>query len=146
MTDEMSIEVTADPQGRKNHWLVNGGLLAGPKTQQAAAITFAEYLNGSNQEQIQITGDDVRAEAQRRLMALVAARDTAHLEILISNGSRAAIRLLRKGKANWTAHEATRAARLEMLDREIEAIRNASNALEAMDQVPEDYADDKYWP
>jgi len=87
----------------------------------------------------------VRGEAQRRMMALLGARNAAHLEIKISNGSREAIRLLRKGEANWTQEAATSAAQLDQADQAVEAIRAASNALEAMDPVPKDYTDDKYW-
>ncbi|MBI1386717.1 MAG: hypothetical protein GC150_17580 [Rhizobiales bacterium] len=91
------------------------------------------------------TGQNVRAEASRRMQFLVGARDAAHLEIVIANASREAIRLLRKGAENWTPDEAARATQLEAVDAAIEAIRSASNALEAMDPIPEDYADDARW-
>ncbi len=87
----------------------------------------------------------VRAEAARRMMVLVGARDERHLDIIITNGAREAIRLLRKGQANWTPEEAQRAAALERMDRAIDAIRAASNRLEAMNPVPEDYADERWW-
>lgn len=87
----------------------------------------------------------VRAEASRRMQALVGARDASHLDIIIANASREAIRLLRLGEANWTAEQAARAAQLEAVDAAIEAIRAASNVLEAMDSIPADYADDSYW-
>lgn len=92
------------------------------------------------------TVEDVRAEAQARMIALLGARDAAHLEILISNGSREAIRLIRKGAENWTPEEAIRAAQLEAIDAAIEAIRSASNAIEAMVPIPADFADNGYWP
>lgn len=88
---------------------------------------------------------DVRAEAARRMMALTGARDAAHLQVLISNASREAIRLLRiKSERPWTAEEAARAAALEGADAAIEAIRAASNAMEAA--PPADYRDDGRWP
>ena len=87
----------------------------------------------------------VRGEAQRRMMALLGARTSAHLEIKISNGSREAIRLLRKGEANWTQEEATSAAQLQQADQAVEGIRAASNVLEAMDPVPDNYKHDKHW-
>lgn len=90
--------------------------------------------------------DDVRAEASRRMQMLVGAREDADLEIKIANASREAIRLLRKGSENWTAEEATRAAQLEAIDGMIEEIRAASNVLEAMDPVPDDFAADSRWP
>ena len=88
----------------------------------------------------------VRAEAKRRMIVLTGARDAAHLDILISNGNREAIRLLRKGAENWTAEEAARAAALEQFDEGIEAIRAASNALEPMDPIPADFTADNHWP
>lgn len=90
------------------------------------------------------TADDVRAEASRRMQALVGARDAAHLDIIVANGTREAVRLLRKGSDNWSEIEAARAAQLEQLDAVFEAIRAASNAMEAA--PPEDYADDRHWP
>lgn len=89
-------------------------------------------------------GDDVRAEAERRLMALVGARDRRHLDIVMANGVREATRLLRKGEAIWTAEEAARAAALAGYDDTIETIRVASNAMEA--DPPADFDDDRHWP
>lgn len=89
---------------------------------------------------------DVRIEASRRMQALVGARSPAHLDIIISNGTREAVRLLRIGTANWSTEEAARAAALEAVDAGIEAIRSASNALEVMNPVPAGYAADVYWP
>jgi hypothetical protein len=91
------------------------------------------------------TAADVRAEASRRMQALFEARDPEHLQIRITNASREAIRLLRiKTERAWTADEAARAAELEAADAMIEAIRAASNAMEAA--PPADYADDGRWP
>ena len=90
------------------------------------------------------TADDVRAEASRRMQALVGARDAAHLDIIIANGTREAVRLLRKGSALWSDEERVRAASLEQIDIAFEAIREASNSLEA--DPPVDYADDRHWP
>jgi hypothetical protein len=105
-----------------------------PKVEAAIAATAQGWL---------VTADDVRAEAQRRIMALTGARDPAHLEVLIANASREAIRLLRKGEAAWTPEEAARAAALEGLDASIEAIRAASNAMEGT--PPQDYRSNEYW-
>lgn len=88
----------------------------------------------------------VRAEASRRMQRLVGARDAAHLDLILKNGTREAVRLLRIGAINWTPEEAARAAMLETVDAQIEAIRAASNALEALDQIPADYAADSRWP
>ena len=90
---------------------------------------------------------DVRAEAERRMMALLGARDARHLDLLIANGTREAIRLIRQREERpWTADEAARAAALEATDAAIEAIRTASNALESMAPVPADYTADARWP
>lgn len=80
------------------------------------------------------------------MQALVGARDAHHLEIIIANASREAIRLLRIGPANWSPEEAQRAAALEAADAAIEAIRAASNTLEGMPVIPADFADDRHWP
>jgi translation initiation factor 2B subunit (eIF-2B alpha/beta/delta family) len=90
------------------------------------------------------TAGDVRAEASRRMQRLVSARDAEHLAVIISNAQREAIRLLRVGVASWTPEQAARAAELEAADAAIEAIRAASNALEA--SPPANYADDQNWP
>ncbi|MFN3867485.1 MAG: hypothetical protein ACK4MF_00300 [Hyphomicrobiaceae bacterium] len=90
------------------------------------------------------TADDVRAEASRRMQALVGARDADHLDIIMTNGMREAVRLLRKGAEAWSDDERARAAQLEQIDAAIEAIRAASNALEPA--PPEDYTDDRHWP
>ena len=92
-----------------------------------------------------VTSDDVREEAQRRIMALLGARDEQHLDVLISNGSREAIRLLRKGAGNWTPKDRARARQQEQIDLAIETIRTASNTLEAMEKIPMDYTDDMRW-
>lgn len=91
------------------------------------------------------TADDVRAECKRRLIAALGARDATHLDQLIANGSREAIRLLRiKSGRDWTIAEAARAAELEAMDATIESLRAASNAMEAA--PPADYAADTHWP
>jgi hypothetical protein len=91
-----------------------------------------------------ITANDVRAECARRMRALVGARDASHLDVIVSNGSREAIRLLRiRADRLWTAEEAARAATLEAVEAAIEALRAASNRLEP--DPPEDYRHDRHW-
>ncbi len=91
------------------------------------------------------TADAVRAEAQRRMMRAIGARDAGHLDVLISNGTREAVRLLRiKADRAWTEQETARAAVLEATDNAIDAIRTASNAMEP--SPPADYADNAHWP
>lgn len=98
------------------------------------------------------TADNVRAEAQRRMMARLGARDAAHLELIISNGVREQARLqaIRTGipglvaARDWTAEETARAQVLWAADVAIEAIRSASNAMES--NPPDDYTEDARWP
>lgn len=98
------------------------------------------------------TADDVRAEASRRMQALVGARDADHLAIIIANGTREQGRLqaTRTGipgviaPREWTEAEATRAGELWAFDAAIEAIRAASNVMEP--DPPADYASDARWP
>lgn len=123
------------------HWIVNGIIIAGADTaQDAIALLEAARMQGPEPGP---TAADVRMEASRRMQALVGARDAGHLDIVLSNASREAIRLLRKGDANWTAEEAARAAQLEGLDAAFEKIRAVSNVLE--DMPPADYADNRHW-
>ncbi|MGE0700436.1 MAG: hypothetical protein AB7O57_15170 [Hyphomicrobiaceae bacterium] len=91
------------------------------------------------------SADDVRAEASRRMQALVGARDASHLDIILANGTREAVRLLRIRETRpWTGDEAARAAALEQIDAAIEAIRAASNTMEHA--PPADFASSSYWP
>lgn len=92
-----------------------------------------------------VSAVDVRAEASRRMQRLLGARDANHLEILISNGLREAVRLLRvKEGRPWTEDEAQRAAQLAQIDAAFEAVRAASNIIELA--LPHDFADDRHWP
>lgn len=88
---------------------------------------------------------DVRAEAERRMILLTGARDSQHLDLIISKGNSEAIRLLRKGSANWDASETARAAQLETADAALEFIRAKSNILEAADPIPSNYDNDSHW-
>lgn len=98
-----------------------------------------------------LTATDVRLEASRRMQLLVNARDAAHLEQIIANGNREAIRLqnirlefLAGDGPDWTAEQTARAAQLKQFDIAIEAIRAASNVMEP--DPPADYADNSHWP
>lgn len=85
----------------------------------------------------------VRRECDRRMIALLGARDARDRDVKISNATREATRLLRKGEANWMPVEVARAAWLEAVDAAIEQLRACSNAMEA--DPPADYADDARW-
>lgn len=84
------------------------------------------------------------------MIALVGARDEAHLAIIISNAQREAIRLntvkigADKPAREWTSGEKARAAQLLAIDQKIEDIREASNFMEP--DPPVDFADDSNWP
>jgi hypothetical protein len=91
----------------------------------------------------EITADDVRDEAQRRMMALVGARDVEHLDLILVNGLREVARLLRIGEANWAPAEARRASELEAVDAGIEKLREISNRLEV--SLPGDFNHDRHW-
>ena len=67
------------------------------------------------------TVDDVCAAGSHRMQVLVGARDPKHLEIIIANVAREAIRMWRKGPAIWTPVQVARIGRLENIDRAIES-------------------------
>ncbi len=104
------------------------------------------------------SGADVRAEASRRLQFAFGARDAAHLDIIVANATREVARLnqIKVGvphpaggwlaePRDWTAEERVRLATLHGADQMLEAIRAASNRLEAIKPVPADYAADHHW-
>ncbi len=114
------------------------------QTRIATAEELADVLRPFGLRGPVATADDVRIECSRRMQLLVGARDAAHLSIIISNGSREAIRLLRiRTERTWTREEAERAATLEAVEAEIERLRAVSNRLEP--SPPVDYLDDMHW-
>lgn len=91
--------------------------------------------------------EKVRQEADRRMVELLGARSSRHKDILISNAIREAITLTRKeAGAGLDKAEQARAAKLEAVNAAIDAIRDASNALETADPIPADFRDDRFWP
>ena len=113
--------------------------------------TGDEYVRPSVEEPV--TADDVRAEAQRRLMALFGARSPEHLQIVISNGVADAVELQEiklahiqnpTANADWTLEQATRAAQLATYKTLKDTVRAASDVMEA--NPPADYKDDSHWP
>lgn len=134
------MKIIADPLGRENHWLVDGKLVAGPKTKEEAGKVFDVPPS-----ELQYYSFDVRIEAARRLRVLLVARSEDHLTVRMSNMSRTMIRLLYKGEDNWTEQEQSQAQVLQELDDAIEVIRSSSDVLEVMDPIPQDYTDDIHW-
>ena len=119
----------------KDTWRVDYKTSA-TNTQKQAVNAFIDAFDPTTP-----TPDDVRAEAGRRMIALIGARDATDLAIKIQNGLRESARLLE----TLTATETTRKQTLQQLDAAIEAIRAASNALEVMKPVPANYQDDSWW-
>ena len=93
-----------------------------------------------------VTADDVRAEAQRRIVSLTGAADLTSCLIKQLNANMRANELndKRVSGGSLTAGEETEAAALRALADAIKAIRAASNAME--DTPPADYAANNRWP
>ena len=85
------------------------------------------------------TIDDVKAEASRRILAIVPMTAQNNLQAR-------AITLLHKGEANWTVDELAEWTAGEAIWAQVVAIRTASNVIEALDPIPADYTDDMHWP
>jgi hypothetical protein len=92
------------------------------------------------------TADDVRAEAQRRIIEATGATDLTSCLIKQLNALMRATALNDKRLASGSLSEAeeVEAAALRALSVHIEKIRAASSALET--DVPNDYTDGAYWP
>ena len=85
-----------------------------------------------------VTGEMVKQEARRRILAIAPDWKQRNL-----NAEQAA--LLKKGEANWDADETARWSAAEAIWIQINAVRAASNTIEALDPIPDDYTDDKHW-
>lgn len=97
------------------------------------------------QEPVPVTADDVRREAQRRIIALTGATTLEGCLIKQLNASMRATTLVNK-KASaiaLTEAEQQEAAALEAFAAAIEHIRVKSNAMEG--SPPADYRDDSNW-
>lgn len=123
-------------------WGIQAAPEATPEEMQAALDVLANFDPDAPE------ADDVRAECQRRLLALCHARDAADLSVKIANAQREAARYLNIIVAGnpLADDQAARRTVLMELDAAIERLRAKSNALEATSPIPKDYADDKYWP
>lgn len=93
-----------------------------------------------------ITADQVKAEAQRRIMALMGA---ASLEACIIKQLNANMRANElnaiRHEREWTAEESAEATSLTSMAAAIKAIRAISNEIEAITPIPYDYASDLRW-
>ena len=89
----------------------------------------------------------VKAEAQRRIVALTGVADLMACIIKQSNANMRANELndKRLNGDTLTAEEETEATALRNLATAIKTIRAKSNDLELMDPIPLDYTNDSYW-
>jgi hypothetical protein len=111
----------------------------------AVSAVDAERIATEARGPVPPMADDVRVEAQRRIMALVGARDIQGCLIKQLNANMRANELNDyQHTRELTAEEAAEAAALRGLASMIKAVRAASNVLEP--NPPADYADNKYWP
>lgn len=90
--------------------------------------------------------NDVRAEAQRRIISLVGAADIVGCLIKQHNAQMRAteLTLIKAAGGSWTPEQAAEAAALQSMADQIKAIRAASNVLEP--NPPSDFTDDSHWP
>lgn len=92
-----------------------------------------------------ITADDVRAECQRRIIALVGATDLLNCIIKQLNANMRANELNDKQiNGTLTPDEQVEAEALRAMALKIKDLRAASNVLEA--SRPANYIDDQHWP
>jgi hypothetical protein len=92
--------------------------------------------------------EDVKAEAQRRIIALTGKSNLQDCMIKQFNALMRAGQLTDKrvSGAALTAEEEAEADTLRAMADRIKAIRSASDALEASTPIPADYVADRYWP
>lgn len=84
------------------------------------------------------TANMVKQEAGRRIVAIAPGWQQRNMLARIAE-------LLRIGEANLSAAEQADLAAIEAIWTTIKGLRAKSNVLEAMDPIPLDYTDDKYW-
>lgn len=87
-----------------------------------------------------VTAEMVKAEAGRRIVEIVPEWKQRNLT---ARGTKFALRLA-QGDTLSVADQAELAAG-EAIWAQVEAIRDASDLIEAMDPIPADYADNKHW-
>ncbi len=92
--------------------------------------------------------DDVRKYASEMMQALVGARDEGHLAIIQAKAHEEAIALLdkRSDGGTLTAEEQARVVELRQVRALFQAIRDASNIVDALDPIPSDFKTHPAWP
>lgn len=107
--------------------------IQGPLTKVGDVVTRGWLI-----EYITATTEMVKQESGRRILALCP-------EWKQRNLTAQAAQLAKKGEANWTPEESAAWADGEALWFKIAIIRDKSNTIENMDQIPVDYCLDVYW-
>jgi hypothetical protein len=133
------VGVAVGRKDNKSTWRVDFDDNATQEQKDAAAAVIAAFdINAP-------TADDVRTEAQRRIMVLVGAAslDGCIIKQLNANMRANELNDIRHGR-EWTEAEAAEAAALRGLANQIKAIRAASNVLEPA--PPADFTADTHWP
>jgi hypothetical protein len=128
-----AIEVDQIPEQLSAYKGVNGEVVAKSQSElnaEAEAAALAEY-------QLKIMA--IKQEANRRIVAICP-------EWKQRNLTAQAAQLAKKGEANWTQAETDAWAAGEALWAQIAAIRVASDAIEAMDPMPDEITADNLWP
>ena len=85
------------------------------------------------------TSESVKAEAHSRILAICP-------EWKQRNLTAQATLLAEKGRSNWSADELAAWTAGEDIWTQIAAIRAASDTIEALDPIPDDYNADSRWP
>jgi hypothetical protein len=88
---------------------------------------------------VAVTLNDVKSEANKRIVALVPEWKQRNLT------AQAAV-LAKVGEGNWTTEQTSAWNAGEIIWGSIQAIRTASDVIEAIDPIPQDYKDDSRWP
>lgn len=135
------LEVEAIPEHKRALWrpVVYEG--AGPTEQTIIEPEQVRIVRSTPAP----TATDVRAEAQRRIIALVGATDLMGCLIKQLNANMRANELNDiMHSRELTPEETAEATALRSLATQIKAIRASSNVLEP--NPPADYADPNYWP
>jgi len=92
-----------------------------------------------------VTANDIKTEAQRRIIQRLAADDFLDCVVKQLNAIMRAVELtaIRAEGGTWTPQEATEAAALRALTVDIKRIRAKATNLKT--KLPADYADEKNW-
>lgn len=85
-----------------------------------------------------VSSADVRIERQRRIYLIADPDKQAFYQRLM-------ISWLEQGKDTWTPEQIVQVAAIRAGNQAIDAIVAKANELEAMEPIPTDYTDDKWW-